>query len=266
VATETASVSLTSTFSWRLISHLRAQFSRDLQQSSSNTADPLTVLRSTTDGFGRSNILPRQTREHRLNLAETISSKASGTPGSLAATLCSPGSITISLRSPAESTSSISSRLIPFTFAPQEAGLLLTLLLAYAHDVLKYYIRNFGSQSSHPDTNEYAGFAQDTIRATSHLAISLGARYDLQTFTKKGLLTNPLWPDSGKIPYNPNNYAPRIGLAYSFGSERPLVVRGGYGWFYTRIPQIYTSTIVTDNGFTSANLFLNNSNCYDNQV
>jgi hypothetical protein len=80
------------------------------------------------------------------------------------------------------------------------------------------------------------------------------------------LLTNSLWPDSGKIPYNLNNYAPRIGLAYSFGNKHPLVVRAGYGWFYTRIPQIYTSSIVTDNGFTSANLFLNKFNYYDHQV
>src|SRR5208282_5718920 len=105
-----------------------------------------------------------------------------------------------------------------------------------------------------------------TIRASDHLAISVGARYDLQTFTKKGLLTNPLWPDSGKVPFNPDNFAPRVGLAYSIGKARPLVVRAGYGWFYARIPQIYTSTIATDNGFSSANLFLDNSNYYDHQV
>jgi hypothetical protein len=266
VETETASVSLTSTFSWRLISHLRAQFSRDLQQSFSNTTDPLTVVRSTTDGFGRSNILPRQTREHRLNLAQTISLEGKRNSWKFGGDALLTW---IYNYFPAQSGGEYIFDLIkvdPFTFAPQEAGLLLTPLRAYAHDVPKYYIQNFGSQSSHPDTNEYSGFVQDTIRATSHLAISLGARYDLQTFTKKGLLTNPLWPDSGKIPYNPNNYAPRIGLAYSFGSERPLVVRAGYGWFYTRIPQIYTSTIVTDNGFTSGNLFLDNSNYYDHQV
>src|SRR5271166_5201221 len=73
VFTETGSVALTSTLSWRLISHLRAQFSRDLQQSSTNTTDTLTKVSSTIDGFGRSNILPRQTREHRLHLTETIS-------------------------------------------------------------------------------------------------------------------------------------------------------------------------------------------------
>src|SRR5579872_5487944 len=266
VETETGSVALTSTFSWRLISHLRAQFSHDLQESSTNATDPLTEVRSIIDGFGRSNVLPRQTREHRLQVAETISLEGKRNSWKIG------GDALLSWiynYFPSQAGGEYIFDLIkvnPFTFEPQEAGLLLTPLRAYAHDIPKYYIQNFGNQSSHPDTNEYSGFLQDTIRATSHLAISLGARYDLQTFTKKGLLTNPLWPDSGKIPFNPDNFAPRVGIAYSFGDAKPLVVRAGYGWFYTRIPQIYTSTVVTDNGFNSANLFLSNSNYYDHQV
>ena len=266
VNTETGSAALTSTLSWRLISHLRAQFSRDLQQSSTNATIPLTVVRSIIDGFGRSNLLPRQTREHRLQLAETISLEGKRNSWKLGGDALLTW---IYNYFPAQSGGEYifdQIKVDPFTFEPQESGLQLTPLRAYAHDVPKYYIQNFGNQSSHPDTNEYSGFLQDTIRATSHLAISIGARYDLQTFTKKGLLTNPLWPDSGKIPYNPNNYAPRVGLAYSLGDERPLVVRAGYGWFYTRIPQIYTSTVATDNGYGSANLFLENSNYYDHQI
>ncbi len=266
VNTETGSAALTSTLSWRLINHLRAQFSRDLQQSSTNATIPLTVVRSIIDGFGRSNILPRQTREHRLQLADTISLEGKRNSWKLGGDALLTW---IYNYFPAQSGGEYifdQIKVDPFTFEPQEAGLQLTPLRAYAHDVPKYYIQNFGNQSSHPDTNEYSGFLQDTIRATSHLAISIGARYDLQTFTKKGLLTNPLWPDSGKIPYNPNNYAPRVGLAYSLGDEHPLVVRAGYGWFYTRIPQIYTSTVVTDNGYGSANLFLENSNYYDHQI
>jgi len=73
VSTESGSVSLTSALLWRLTSHLRAQFSRDLQESSSNTSDALTRITHIIDGFGRSTILPRRTREHRLHLAETLS-------------------------------------------------------------------------------------------------------------------------------------------------------------------------------------------------
>src|SRR2546426_4441334 len=73
VYTETGTISLTSNLSFRLISHLRAQFSRDLQDSSSNSSDPITRIPTIIDGFGRSSILPRQTREHRAHFAETIS-------------------------------------------------------------------------------------------------------------------------------------------------------------------------------------------------
>jgi len=154
----------------------------------------------------------------------------------------------------------------PFTFEPQESGLELTRLRAYAHAVPHYYLQSFGPSVTHPDTNEYAGFIQDTIRVSDHLALSLGARYDLQTFTTKGLQSNPLWQDAGRVPYNTGNVAPRVVLAYSVGKDHPLVIRAGYGLFYTRIPQIYTSAVQSDNGLTGNFLFLNNNNFYDHQI
>src|SRR5437868_14429294 len=146
------------------------------------------------------------------------------------------------------------------------AGMEITPLRAYAHLVPKYYVQNFGTAVSHPDTNEYAAFVQDTIRITGRLGLSLGLRYDVQTFTTKGLATNPLWPQSGKVPFDGNNFAPRVGFAYSIGDDHPLVIRGGYGFFYTRIPQIYTSAIANDNGLSSYNLLLDNSNFYERQI
>jgi TonB-dependent receptor-like protein len=266
VATETGSLSLTSALSWRLISHLRAQFSRDLQQSVSNSSEPLTRISSVIDGFGRSSILPRQTREHRLHVTETISVEGHRNSWKLGGDALLTWIYNFF---PSESGGEYifdPIKVDPFTFEPMEAGLQLTPLRAYAHQVPKYYIQNFGNATSHPDTNEYAGFLQDSIRVTNHFALSIGGRYDLQTFTRKGLVSNPLWPDSGKVPYEPYNFAPRVGWAYSIGNTRPLVVRAGYGWFYTRIPQIYTSTIATDNGISSQNLFLYNSNYYDHQI
>src|SRR5947209_4014239 len=146
------------------------------------------------------------------------------------------------------------------------AGLETTPLRAYAHGVPRYYIQNFGSAVSHPDTNEYSWFAQDTIRMTKRLALSLGLRYDLQTFNTRGLVSNAFWPASGKVPVDTNNFAPRVGLAYAVGNHRPLVIRAGYGLFYTRIGQIYNSTIQSRNGISSGSLFLNNTNYYANQI
>src|SRR5205085_10206288 len=42
VSTESASVALTSNLSFRIVSRLSAQFSRDVQSSSANSTDPLT--------------------------------------------------------------------------------------------------------------------------------------------------------------------------------------------------------------------------------
>jgi len=266
VATETASLALISNFTQRWISHFRAQFSRDRQQSYTNTSDVLVKIPTILDGIGRSNLLPRQTREHRLHLAETFSHDGSRNSWKFGG----DGLLTkIYDFFPSQQSGEYlfyPLKVNPFTFEPMEAGLKLSPLRAYAHEIPHYYLQSFGSATSNPNTNEYAAFAQDTIRVTDHLALNLGVRWDLQTFTTAGLLSNPLFPPSGKVPFKPYNFAPRAGFAYSFGKERPLVVRGGYGIFFVRIPQIYNSVVQTDNGIADASLFLNNSNYYDHQV
>ncbi len=266
VSTETGSLSLTSGFSPRWISHFRAQFSRDRQESYSNTSDVLVKIPTILDGMGRSNLLPRQTREHRLHLAETLSLEGARNTWKFGGDALLTWIYDFFPNQQSGEYLFYPIKVNPFTFAPMESGLPLSPLRAYAHEVPHYYLQNFGSAISHPDTNEYAAFAQDTIRVTNHLALNLGVRWDLQTFTTAGLLSNPLFPPSGKVPFQPYNFAPRAGLAYSFGKTRPLVARAGYGIFFVRIPQIYNSVIQTENGLTDANVFLNNSNYYDHQV
>ncbi|MGD0268620.1 MAG: TonB-dependent receptor [Candidatus Sulfotelmatobacter sp.] len=266
VSTDTGSAVLISGLTPRLISHLRAQFSRDLRQSYTNTNDTLIKITDILDGIGRSDLLPRATREHRAQLAETLSFDTSHHSLKFGADTLITWDYDFFPSQQSGEYIFDPIKVDPFTFEPMEAGLPLTPLRAYAHAVPKYYLQSFGPSSSNPNSNDYAAFAQDTIRMTQHLAINLGVRWDLQTFTTAGLLSNPLFPPSGKVPFKPNNYAPRVGLAYSIGKERPLVIRAGYGIFYVRIPQIYNSAIATDNGITDAQLFLDNSNYYDHQV
>jgi hypothetical protein len=154
----------------------------------------------------------------------------------------------------------------PFTFAPQHEGLELTPLRAWARSVPRYYLQNFGNPASHPDSNDYAGFVQDTARLTPHFTLSLGARYDLQTFSEKGMVSNPLWSPEGKMPQNRTNFAPRLGIGYAFGNDHPVMVRAGFGIFYTRIPQIYQSAVTTNNGLNDSFLSLDNSDSYEAQV
>jgi outer membrane receptor protein involved in Fe transport len=265
VSTESAALTLTSNLSFRVVSRLRAQFSRDLQQSTPNSTDPLTKIPTIIEGFGRSSILPRQTREHRLHVAETFSVEGKRHSWKFGGDVLLTWIYNFfpSLSGGEYIFDPI--KVNPFTFEPMEAGR-SSRACEPAHQVPHYYLQSFGSAVTHPDTNEYAGFVQDTIRVTDRFALSLGTRYDLQTFTTKGLQSNPLWPNAGKVPFNTNNFAPRVGLAYSIGDQRPLVIRAGYGLFYTRIPQIYTSTIQSDNGLVPNFLFLNNNDFYAHQI
>ncbi|HUO25088.1 MAG TPA: TonB-dependent receptor, partial [Candidatus Aquilonibacter sp.] len=266
VATETGAAALVSGFTPRLTSNLRAQFSRDLQQSYTNTTDTLVKIPDIIDGIGRSDLLPRTDREHRAQLAETLSFETSRHTFKFGGD---------SLRTwvydffPSQESGEFlfyPIKVNPFTFQPEEGGLDLTPLRAYAHAVPHYYLQNFGNAVSHPDSNDYAAFAQDTIRLTDHLAMSLGVRWDLQTFSARGLISNPLFPPSGKVPFQPYNFAPRAGIAYSFGKTRPLVLRAGYGIFYVRIPQIYNSVVATENGVTDSQVFLNDTQAADQPV
>lgn len=266
VQTETFAASLTSALSNRITSHLRTQFSRDVQESVPNSEDVRVRIYDWIDSFGRSSIMPRQTREHRFHVADTVTVEGKrhslkfGTDASLTSErnffpLLFGGQYIFG-----------EVHVNPWTYAPATYGMTMSPLRAYAHGVPRYYIQDFGSAVSHPDSNEYASFAQDTIRVSNHLALTVGLRYDLQTFRSSGLVSNPLWPDSGHVPHDTNNIAPRIGFAYSLGDRRPLVLRGGYGIFYTRIPQMYTSAIETDNGINHTHAYLNVSDFWDRQV
>ena len=266
VKTESGSLSLVSAITPRLTSHLRVQFSRDLEQSFPNERGVQTSIYSWMQDFGQSSILPRQTREHRLHAAETLSLSRGRNEWKFGG----DGMMTWdynyfpSLYGGEYFYDNIAVN--PFTFVPEHGGLELTPLRAWAHNVPRYYEQNFGSPVSHPDSNDYAAFAQDTVRLTPHFTLSLGARYDLQTFSKKGMVSNPLWTPEGKMPLNGTNFAPRVGIGYALGNDRPVMVRAGFGIFYTRIPQIYQSAVTNNNGLSDSFLSLDNTNFYQAQV
>src|SRR4029077_1138525 len=128
---------------------------------------------------------------------------------------------------------------------------------------------------------DYNFFVQDDWRASQSLTFNLGLRYelDLPVYDTRGRLTTfdpalyaprsqngaPIGPPLGGfvqagnvIPsfdlpgvpnvskyvvrsIDPNNLAPRVGLAYSALPSGQLVVRGGYGIYYARSTFAYAS-------------------------
>lgn len=92
----------------------------------------------------------------------------------------------------------------------------------------------------------YGGFVEDNYKATSQLTFDLGLRWDYATpvyeannkesnfdYTK-GIVVpagTPGYPDKLATPHK-DNFAPRVGLAYSPFKSKPFVVRAGYGRFF----------------------------------
>ena len=93
---------------------------------------------------------------------------------------------------------------------------------------------------------EFSAYLMDDFRATPKLTLNLGLRYDLFTPPVEqenrlanfdfstGQFVSPQMPDvsaSGNVKTDYNNFAPRIGFAWTPWNDK-TVLRGGFGIFY----------------------------------
>ena len=81
------------------------------------------------------------------------------------------------------------------------------------------YTQSYGNATYTVDDTLWALFVQDDFHASQNLTINLGLRYERQTFT-----------DSTR------DFAPRVGFAYNLFGSGKTVLRGGYGIYYSQIP------------------------------
>ena len=136
----------------------------------------------------------------------------------------------------------------------QLTGFLLPVDLAAASapSGIIQVVQNSPSSDIHLRYYQYNFFAQDDWRLSPNLTIAFGLRYEYNTPVKEtqrrieNTFTDPslaLVPglenflDGRTAIFDPdrNNFAPRVGFAYSthlFGANRTSVFRGGYGLFY----------------------------------
>ncbi len=145
-------------------------------------------------------MLPRNTREHKLHLADTLSYETRRVHWKFGGDFIQAWIYNYYPSMSGGEYYFDNVKVNPWTFAPMKYGEPLTPLRAYAHDVPRYYMQDFGTAVSHPNSRFYSAFMQDTIRVSRNFTLNVGVRYDLQTFQAGNLISNPLYPPSGKIP------------------------------------------------------------------
>jgi len=94
----------------------------------------------------------------------------------------------------------------------------------------------FGDSRTRFGVTNFGGFLQNQWRVTQGLTLNLGARYDVER------LPTPFRTD-------PNNFSPRLGLAWSPAKE--WVVRTGFGIYYDRLPLAFLNRAVQKDGTQS---------------
>src|SRR5436190_4344427 len=118
-------------------------------------------------------------------------------------------------------------------------------------------------------TESYNFFINDSYRATPRLTLNAGLRYeynsppvdaedranvyDVSTRSLVRVGTNGL-PRSGFDP-DRNNFAPRVGFAWTLGRDEVTVLRGGYGIYYDQSPLAPAEAIYFNSPFFDNNIF-----------
>ena len=101
-------------------------------------------------------------------------------------------------------------------------------------------------------------YAQDAFNITSRLRLTAGIRVDIPTFNESGLLANSVTDnltfndgeriEVSKLPNTALLWSPRLGVNWDVFGNRSLQLRGGTGVFTGRVPFVWISNQISNNG------------------
>ncbi len=108
---------------------------------------------------------------------------------------------------------------------------------------VRIYFGNI-TNPNYDETQSLLGiYAQDSYKPNARLSVNFGFRYGA-TYNPDNL--EHLFPEGRDIPDDTNNFAPRLGFAYTLGENG--VLRGGAGLFYGRTPSLLFASQIQQNG------------------
>ncbi len=118
-------------------------------------------------------------------------------------------------------------------------------------------------------TQSYSAFFNDSLRLSSRLTLNAGLRYefnsppvdaddranvyDLATRNLVRVGTNGV--PRGGIEADKNNFAPRLGLAWTVGEDEKTVIRAGYGIYYDQSALAPTEALYFNSPYFDNNIF-----------
>lgn len=235
------------------INNLRFQWGRNLEVAGSNSNAPYVSIANVT-AYGENYALPREAEpdEHRIQISDTFS--------------LTHGRHTIKMGLDLNFIHELMINLYNGTGQYNYNGAAAVSFGNWALDVFGINIGD-GLTGKHYSTftqvtdpitglgkddfynNDYAGFVEDSWKATPKLTLNLGVRYDLQWVpqpNKPNTLTPLTTLYTSTINIDKNNFAPRLGAAWQLAHN--TVLRAGYGMFYGKTSNSTYYTVRAENG------------------
>ncbi len=248
VKTDTVTASLSSAFSARTLNELRFQWLRDDEPGTPYSLGPETDLRHGGVRallFGSSPISPRFANIKNFQVVDNVSRFAGRHTWKFG------GDLSVS-------------RIANFFAGSARGAYVFNSYDDYFARRPASFVQAFAGEGTggfrtDPNVTELGVYVQDDFRASSKLTLNFGLRYDLAWLTKPPV-RNPDTPlaafglDTSSLENDQNNLGPRFGFAYRPRASNRMVVRGGYGLYFGRAPQILTSTAYNQNGVSVATL------------
>lgn len=143
------------------------------------------------------------------------------------------------------------------SLSPEFAGLPgFSPIQAYGLGIPQSFVQGIGLTQIKYDLKTLGAFLQDSWRMKPTVTLNYGVRYDIEAFPTPGSLNANTYTAERAfgvrqgVPLQPNNYAPRIGVAWNVHGEDKTVVRANYGIFYDRAAGVSEAESILFNSYT----------------